>query len=270
MPARTGKPGPSLDQAPAVDEAPKRASAARIETSHQSRGTDRLITETPAPIAIAEYRRLAATLIKANPERRSLTIVISSAVPGEGKTLTAANLALTLADAYARRVLLVEADLHRPVFRETFGLARTPGAASSPGFGDSLRAGRLLTSALVQVRPGLTLLPAGRTDADPLGLLTSDRLQAFVDDAVRAFDCVLFDTPPAGLMPDAEMMAKVADTTLLVIRAGKTPYSKVERAIEAIGRERIAGVVLNQVQPGGAHSEQYDDYYGSYVGPSKD
>jgi protein-tyrosine kinase len=237
----------------------------RIGAPHQpsvriarSNRTDKLITNNARTGAFAEYRRLAATLIQVNPERRGLTMVITSAVPGEGKTLSAANLALTLTEAYSRRVLLVEADMRRPVLGELFGI---PVAL---GFCDCLRAGRVLPAATVAIHGGLTILPAGQPDKDPVGLLSSDRLAAFVADAIRLFDCVVFDTPPAVLLPDAELLSKAVDTTVLVVRAGQTAYEKVQRAVDTIGRERIAGVLLNQVQPGSGHDKEYDDYYTPY------
>ena len=228
----------------------------------RSQATDKLITNSARTAAFAQYRRLAATLVQPNPGR-GLTMVITSAVPGEGKTLSAANLALTLTEAFARRVLLVEADMRRPVLSELFGIHTVL------GFCDCLRAGRVLPAATVGIHGGLTLLPAGQPDKDPVGLLSSDRLGAFVEEAARQFDCVLFDTPPAVLLPDAELLSRVVDTTVLVVRAGKTAYQQVGRAVDAIGRERIAGVLLNQVQSDTASDKEYHDYYTPYVDSTK-
>jgi capsular exopolysaccharide synthesis family protein len=227
------------------------------------KATEKLITNNARTAAFAEYRHLAALLLQVNPDRRGLTMVITSAVPGEGKTLSAANLALTLTEAYARRVLLVEADMRRPVLSEQFGITAVL------GFCDCLRAGRLLSAATVGIHGGLTILPAGQPNADPVSVLSSDRLRAFVEDAARVFDCVLFDTPPAVLLPDAELISKVVDTTLLVVHAGRTSYQKVQRAADTIGRERIAGVLLNQVQPDTVTGKEYDDYYTPYVESTK-
>jgi capsular exopolysaccharide synthesis family protein len=189
-------------------------------------------------------------------------MMVTSAVPGEGKTLTAANLALTLARSYSRRVLLVDADMRRPFLHELFG------TANGVGLGACLKAGRLLPGAATTLELGLTLLTAGQAEADPVSYLSSSGLQDFVGDVAACFDCVIFDTPPAVLLPDAELMAGTVQSTILVVRSGRTPYRKVERAIEAIGRERIAGVVLNQMSSDAVAAADYSDVhgYGPYAG----
>jgi capsular exopolysaccharide synthesis family protein len=216
--------------------------------------------------SFAEYRRLVATLIQAQPEGRALTIMVTSAMPGEGKTLTAANVALTFAHSYERRVLLVDADMRRPYLHQLFGTPNNTG-----GLGACLKAGRLLPNAAMTLEPGLTLLTAGQPEADPVSYLSSSHLQEFVRDVAGRFDCVVFDTPPAVLLPDAELLASVVETTLLVVQSGRTPYRKVERAIEAIGRDRIAGVVLNQVSKDSVSPEDYADaqHYGAYTGKNR-
>ena len=115
------------------------------------------------------------------------------------------------------------------------------------------------------VSPRLTLLTAGRPDPDPMSGLTSERMRRVIEEAASRFDWVIIDTPPVGLLPDARLLAAMADATLLVIRAGATPYAFVRRAVEAIGRDRIFGVVLNRAEDGvGTGSYGYYNYYDSY------
>ena len=224
-------------------------------------GAGKLISAETLTPAFGEYRRLAATLVQADTDRQGLTLMVTSAVPGEGKTLTAANLALTLSRSFGRRVLLVDADMRRPFLHTLFG------APNRSGLDACLRAGRLIAEATIAVDDKLTLLTAGTPEVDPVGLLSGAPIENFVREAMAQFECVVFDTPPAVLLPDAELLSKVVTTTLLVIHSGKTPTRLAERAVAAIGRERIAGVVLNQVSPEHLPPDSYADArtYGQYA-----
>lgn len=218
------------------------------------------IVATPSvrPAFAEQYRRLAGTLHQAQVERGVKRVMITSALPGEGKTLTATNLALTFSESFQRTVLLVDADLRRPSLHDIF---QVPNVS---GLGDGLRAGEDEKLSLVQITPRLTLLTAGRPDPDPLGGLTSDRMRRVLEEAARRFDWVVIDTPPVGLLPDANLLAGMVDSTLLVVQAGKTPYTLVQRAAAAIGRERILGVVLNRAEESIGTSHGYYSYYDAY------
>jgi capsular exopolysaccharide synthesis family protein len=216
----------------------------------------RQMTETSAE----QYRRLAAVLHSLQLERGVKTLMVSSAVPQEGKTLTITNLALTLSEAYDRRVLLIDADLRRPSVHEAFGIANDTGLADSVRSGD----GKLR---LVDVSPRLSIATAGRLNTSaPMAELTSDVFPVVIKRASARFDWVLIDTPPAGLLPDAQLVARVADAILFVVAAGTTPYPLVQRALEALG-DRVIGIVLNRVD-GRRLSEA--DYYQSYYSKTSD
>jgi capsular exopolysaccharide synthesis family protein len=224
------------------------------------------IVSTPdiRPAFVEQYRKLAGVLHHAQLEKNLKVVMVTSAVAGEGKSLTATNLALTFSESYRRSVLLIDADLRRPILHETF---QVPNIS---GLGDGLRAEKEQKLSLVQVSPRLTLLTAGRPDPDPMSGLTSDRMRRVIEEAAARFDWVIIDTPPVGLLPDAKLLAAMADTTLLVIRAAKTPYQFVRRAVDTIGRDRIFGVVLNRSEDeGGAGGYSYYSYYDSYSKGSK-
>ena len=212
------------------------------------------------PASVEQYRRLAAVLHHAQNERGIRVIMVTSALPGEGKTLTASNLALTLSESYQRRVLLVDADLRRPSVHQLFALP------SLSGLSDGLRSVEDRKLTLVEVSTRLTVLPAGRPDPDPMSVLTSSRMQYVLDEAREKFDWVIVDTPPVGLMPDAHLLAAMVDGAVLIVGAGMSPHRTVAKAAEVIGRDRILGVVLNRVQ----HSDTSHDgyYYSSYYGSS--
>ncbi len=209
------------------------------------------------PASIEQYRRLAAVLHHAQNERGLRVIMVTSALPGEGKTLTAANLALTLSESYQRRVLLIDADLRRPSVHQLFALP------SLSGLTDGLRSVEDRKLTLVEVSPRLTVLPAGRPDPDPMSVLTSSRMQYVLDEARTKFDWVIVDTPPVGLMPDAHLLAAMVDGAVLIIGAGMSPHRAVAKAADVIGRDRILGVVLNRVPHTDLNSSYHYPYYTS-------
>ena len=109
----------------------------------------------------------------------------------------------------------------------------------------------------------LWVLTAGRPTSDPMSSLVSETMKQLLADAAEQFDWVIVDTPPVALMPDANLLAGMIDTALLVISANTTPYPLVQRAAAAIGAERILGVVLNRAERG-ALAHEYGYYYGYY------
>jgi capsular exopolysaccharide synthesis family protein len=200
-----------------------------------------VVSDGIGALPVEQYRRLAAALEHLQAERGAKTLMVTSALPGEGKTLTITNLALTLSESYQRRVLLVDADLRHPSIQQSFGLG--PGA----GLRDDLRSasGTLST---IQVSLHLSVLLAGSADADPMAELSSDRMRPLIQDAASQFDWVLIDTPPVCLLPDAHLIERATDGVLLVIGAKATPYQMVARAIAELGHDRIVGTVLNRAE----------------------
>ncbi len=202
-----------------------------------------VVDENMPPASREQYRRLAAVLHDAQRATPDLRVVmIASAVAGEGKTLTAANLALTFSESYRKRVLLVDADLRRPTLDALFHLD------SAYGLGDGLASGEYSKLVVRQISPRLAVLPAGRPNADPMASLISDRMRRVLEEAKRRFDWVILDTPPLALLPDAHLLASMVDGAVLVIKAESTPHALVKRAADAIGSGRMLGVVLNQTQ----------------------
>jgi protein-tyrosine kinase len=192
-------------------------------------------------LSVEQYRNAAAALHQIQLDRGSKVVMVASAVAGEGKTLTAVNLALTLSESYRRRVLLVDADLRRPQMHEVFQIA------NGSGLNEGLQSSSEQRLSVVEISPRLVLLPAGRPDPDPMSVLTSDRMRQVIREAAAAFDWVILDTPPVVMLPDANLLADMVDLAVLVAAAGRTPYKMIARAVELIGRDRVAGVVLNGV-----------------------
>jgi len=203
---------------------------------------------------LEQYRKLAASLHYAQSQHGTRVLMMTSTLAGEGKTLTATNLALTLSESYRRRVLLMDADLRRPTVHDLFDLPNVS------GLNDVLHAREAsLRCELFEVTPQLSVLTAGRPNPDPIGGLTSERMRQLVAAGTAEFDWVIIDTPPVGLLTDARLMSSIVDAVIFVVAAGATPYRLIHRAVEALGRDRIFGVVLNKV----AAKDLWRDY-GSY------
>ena len=237
-----------------VGAAPRTARPARLATFHPALEGKLVVGQNIPPAAVEQYRRLATVLHDHHMQSGLKTLMVSSSLPGEGKTLTIVNLALTLCDSFQERVLLIDADLRRPSIHEVFGIPNQTGLA------DSTR-GAAGTMPLVEISPRLSVLTAGRPEASPLAPLASDRAREVIADAAAHFDWVLLDTPPVGLLPDASLVASLCEGILFVIAAGTTPYTIVKRCIAELGAERIVGVVLNRVEHNALDANGYGAGY---------
>jgi len=210
------------------------------------------------PAAMEQYRKLGAILHHAQVERGVKVIMTSSAMPGEGKSLTSVNLALTLSDSYRKRVLLIDVDLRRPTVQRIFGLPPVGGLT------EALTAPEDRQIAITRVSESLFVMPAGRPESDPMSGLTSDRMKRVFAQAASQFDFVIVDSPPVGLLPDASLLATLVDGVLLVIRSGKAPFPLVKRAVEVVTHQRILGVVMNAIDfKHDRNAGGYYEYYGA-------
>lgn len=251
-------------------ETPRRLRPAQVESSARSAASmltalvERMlpslakkvvVDEHIDPVSREQYRRLATRLHAAQGSAGLKVVAISSAVASEGKSLTASNLALTLSESYARSVLLIDGDLRRPAIGQVFGLA------AGMGLSDGVQSNTDPLRHLHQVTPHLSVLLAGRPTVDPVAVLSSTRMRQAVAEAREMFDWVIIDTPPVGLLSDANLVADLTDGTLLVVKAETTSYEVVQRAVSTLGRERILGVVLNQAPNAGPENKYHSYYY---------
>jgi capsular exopolysaccharide synthesis family protein len=252
--AGAARPAPPELPSSRVIAAPRTGGRGRLGPFDASLNGKLVVTREMPGVAVEQYRGLAASVHKLQVETGLKTLMVTSALPQEGKTLTVVNLALTLSESYRRRVLLIDADLRLPSVHWIFRLPNTSGLS------DGLRS-TATDLTLLQVSEHLSILPAGQPDGNQMAGLTSDRMQALLQEAGAAFDWVLLDAPPVGLMPDAHLLSHLTQAVIFVIRAGSTPYPLIERAIAQLGRERIAGTVLNRAEqyatPAGEYFRQY-------------
>jgi capsular exopolysaccharide synthesis family protein len=200
-----------------------------------------------------QYGRLAAVLHYAQIERGIKKVMVTSAVAGEGKTLTAINLALTLSESYQRRVSFIDADLRRSCVHELLNVTKVTGLS------EALHDGGLVQARLLEVSPRLSVLLAGCADLDPKGALTSRRMAQVLEEAAAISDWVIVDTPPVVLLPDTHLLARMVDAAIVVVRAGSTGYDAVDRAIQTLDRKRVLGIVLNRAEDAEALQYYYPD-----------
>jgi capsular exopolysaccharide synthesis family protein len=223
-----------------------------------------LLEADVAPQSREQYRRLAATLHHLQSRQGLKVVMVTSALVGEGKTLTASNLALTLSQSYQKQVLLVDADLRRPSLQAVFGIK------ADSGLSESLTSNEQRRVQVQQVTPRLGILPAGRPTSDPIAALTSERMKQLVNEARNTFDWIVLDTPPLALITDANLVAAIADGAVVVVKAGQTPWDVVDRTVNAVGRDRTLGIVLNHATTATQGYGYYDDYYYYYGAKGND
>jgi non-specific protein-tyrosine kinase len=197
----------------------------------------------PHSPAAEAYRSLAANLQFAYADRQLQTIGVTSAAAGEGKSTTVANLAIALAQT-GRRVIVVDADLRRPGQHTLFGLDREEGLANVL-LGDNAQLPLRDTPAA-----GVRLLTSGPIPANPLEVLGSRRFDQVLALTRAQADFVLVDTPPAGALADAAVLAPRLEGMLLVVSAGRTKRDMARRAREQLDRvnANLLGVVLTDVR----------------------
>jgi capsular exopolysaccharide synthesis family protein len=238
---------PPIGFAPATAVAPPRHRGAHVDMHL-------VAVSAPQSLAAEQYRLLRTRVTRAENGRALRTIIVTSPNKGDGKSLTAANLALTMAQDPQQRVLLLDADLRRPSIHSLFGVSDTPGLS------DILMGGATLEESLVTVPDQrLTLLPAGLIPSQPAELLGSSGMRRLLDLLRTRFDRILIDMPPVAPLADVAIASSMADGVLMIVRAGVTPKPAIERALSGIDNGKVLGLVLNDAG-GPAAGYQYAGY----------
>ena len=194
--------------------------------------------------AVAEqYRAIRARLTQHEDHTALRTVMVTSPGTGEGKSITAGNLALTMAQELQRRVVLVDGNLRAPSLQALFGID-----VSGPGLSEVLTGQATLEEALVYLPDfRLTVLPAGTPAQFPTELLGSAAMRRALDTLRAQFDRVLIDLPAVMPLADVGTVAPLVDGVVMVVRAGVTQRPALDQALAALDDTRVLGVVLNEV-----------------------
>jgi polysaccharide biosynthesis transport protein len=222
-----------------------------------------VVANAPRSIVHEAYRMLQANLKFTSFDRKVKTIVITSAVPGEGKSEVAANLAATLAQS-GKTVLLIDADMRSPSQHHLWGMV------NGVGLSNVIVEPEHLNDALQSVTQNLTVLTAGVMPPDPITLLESESMHQMLQKFSQNYEYILFDSPPLAGMADAAVLGKIANGVLMVARPGTVTYSSAAAAKDLLRRSgaHVLGLVAN-----GVNLKQEPDnffyYTGSKVEPSR-
>ena len=223
-------------------------SAPQTSQTHRSNGNppalDLIALRDARSPAAEAYRTLRTNLLFSSLDKPLRTLLITSTAPDEGKTTTAANLAVTMAQA-EQRVILVDCDLRRPGLHTLFQLPAEPGLTNVMLAQDDAPIPLHQTSV-----PGLLLLPSGPLPPRPADLLGSQRMERLIQRMSEQADIILFDTPPVTAVTDAAVLSTRVDGVLLVLQAGKTRRDRAREARRLLEKVKahIVGVVLNNAR----------------------
>ena len=213
------------------------------------------ITE-PGGIAAEKFRLLAVRLRNLRQRRELKRVLITSALPDEGKSVVALNLACTLARYKQLRVLLVEGDMRRPRIRTNLGLP------AMKGLSEWLQSDIPISEVIYQINsPGLSLwlLPAGGPLKDPVELMQSGRLAALMDRLAESFDWIIIDGTPILPVADTSVWARLSHGIIMIVREAKSEKRQLQKAFDALDSTNLIGVVLNS-----SSNNEHKSYYTYY------
>lgn len=216
------------------------------------------VVNAPSSRAAEEYRKLKSMVVKSTRKGNAVlnTIMVTSTLAEEGKSITSLNLAASLAQEYDNTVLLVDADLRRP------SIARYLGIEPVLGLSDVLMGTADVSQALVRTGIGnLMLLPSGGRISDPVELMLSSKMVSLVSELKNRYSdrYVIFDTPPVLPFAEAHALGSIVDAVVFVVREGKAPLNSVKEALETLKGSNVIGITYNC-----AHSGPFGDDYNYY------
>jgi len=227
--------------------------------------TDSLLIDVSRPheAPMEEFRTLRTRLNHLKTLQPIHSIVITSASPAEGKSLSAANLALAEAHLAGNTTLLADFDFRRPIVHTLFGVDR------SPGITDYLLGKCQLHQAMRKIAgTNLYIMPAGEAVINPLELLNLPEVKVMMDRLPELFNWIILDSPPLLFAADASLLGTLCHGTLLVVRIGHTTIDSVTRATQSLCNNNVLGILVNGARRGELYSKY--TYYHSYYTPKED
>ena len=245
--AKTAAASASLPVAPPPATVPAPLESCRRTHWHEDVAKLFFLSGKGHAFATEQLRALRSRLYQFREARTLKSVLVTSAMPGEGKTFICANLAYAFARQSDRRVVLIDADLRSP------GLHSLMGAPAEPGLASYLRGESGLEQILQRGRhENLFLIAAGKPAHNPADLLAGGKLKGLLAQLAPLFDWILLDSPPAAPVSDALQIADWCDGVLLVVQSGKTPYELAQSVTHELREKRLLGVVLNRTDASAA------------------
>ena len=223
----------------------------------EAKSAGRHYLEDPKSVFSEAIRTARTSVLLSASDTPQVTVLVTSSVPGEGKTAVAVNLAL--AQAQNKRVLLVDADLRRPSVSTTLGLD-----PKKPGLTNLLSGSATFAECLQRVEgTGLYAIATGPIPPNPLELILSRRFEALIKALAGTCDFLVIDSPPVHLVSDALVLSKMVTGVMFVVKADSTPYPLARRCIRALNEveAKLFGITLNQLD-----FKRAERYYGAYTG----
>ena len=214
----------------------------------------------PYSVEAEQFKKLRTAILFPSSGKSPRSILVTSALPNEGKSFVAANLAVSIAQNIDEHVLLMDCDLRIPTIHTCFGFKKTPGLS------DYLSGEQTLdTLFLKSAVDKLTILPGGGPVSNPAELLSSEQMSKLLSDLKARYSnrYIVIDSPPPQLTSETTAIARQVDGILVVIKHGTTRREHVVDLIDMLGKDKIIGVVLNQFTQELSRSS-YDGYYGKY------
>ena len=254
-----------LGMIPLGSKSSRERSASKRLVIASSKEAVELVTQVRPQSQMAEsYRALRTSLLLSNLGAPPKVIMVTSALPQEGKTTTSINCAVVLAQKGVR-VLLIDGDLRRPSIHKTLGMG--PRSGLSNVLTGSTKLEQVITR--TAILPSLFVLPAGTPPPNPAELLASSNMKDVLTQLRDQFDHIVIDTPPSLSVTDAVVLSQRADAVVMVIRSGQTTKQALRRARDILGRAnaKVVGVLLNAVDlssPDYYYYYEYQDKYARY------
>ncbi|WP_294168559.1 CpsD/CapB family tyrosine-protein kinase [uncultured Clostridium sp.] len=212
-----------------------------------------IVDKEPKSIAAESYRTLRTNIQYSSFDKEYRVIVITSSEPGEGKSTTAGNLALSMAQDH-KKVILIDCDLRKPSLHKKFKVSNLIGLS------DVMVGNADLYKAMHKCNKNLVLLTSGKIPPNPSEMLSSKAMESLLEELKGAFDYIILDTPPVQAVTDSQILSTKADGTILVVRAGKTKKESIKNAIDLLNKvnAHVIGTVLNGID---ANRNKYYYYY---------
>lgn len=217
-----------------------------------------VVYHNPRSIEAELFKMLRTNILFPSSGSPPKSILITSALPADGKSFVSANLAISIAQGVEEHVLLIDGDIRRPSLHTRFGFNKVAGLSEYLAGGENIADAFLKTPI-----EKLTLLPSGVPPARPTELISSKKMKSLLEEVKNRYDdrYILIDSPPPSIAAETHAISQYVEGVIIVVRASKTPKAAVQDTIDQIGKDKIIGVVLNQTDNS---TRQYYGYGKSY------